>query len=734
MTLQSLPVEILIKIWASLEEAVADQEEEEEEEKEKEQAEEKQLEAESNLNALVQTCRFFHDLFNNALYAHAVQHNATHLSKWIGRAGQLQTLARFIAAGGDGVLRNPATTPLFTAARHGQTGVISMLMDMGIDLQMQSPKGKIALGLAAQRGHLELVRLFLDSGVPVDSRHMDNTTALMVAAAEGHDDVAELLMERGADPAAVDGWGSNADGRSVLAHAIIGGCAPHLIGLFLAHAPGDVLNELDGYMSYPLGLAAERGDIPAAKLLLAAGASLDTGGRDNTPLRMAIEAGEEEMAQFLLDAGADPNENPSQYAPLPLAASMGCHEILADLLKRGTDPFYVLPWGETPLSLASWKGHYDCVKILLDAGVPPELDKQRPHTPLVSALKHGHNDIALLLAKRGAKLNPAYDERHHTPLIWAIRNAHVKLVKLLLESEVDVHAGTRYGNAPIIVAAMHGQSELVKLLLEHGADPSAYNEHGCTALTIAAQRGWLEVILALLDYEPGTAQTNDSTEQLCLSGLRIQTHTRDIIEKQDFSGRTALFHATANGHHEIVAVLLLRGSKVVDLKSRAGRSPRSVMETWLTKPELLVDRQAVTAIQQMFNNPKAAGRFLDTKWSPGSRATNISRRKTMAELITTTLDLDLWLFLQFEVPCHRCQTPLAEYSEIFVCDICSNGARRMCAECITRRKGKNQQLCEQAKHKLTRLQPFEHPPRREKWVWLREFWSAHLASPGQNQD
>jgi ankyrin repeat protein len=125
-------------------------------------------------------------------------------------------------------------------------------MDMGIDRQMQSPKGQIALGLAAQRGHLKLVRLFLDSGLPVGSRHMDNTTAFMVAAAEGHDNVVELLLERETDPAAVDGWGSNTDGRSVLVHAIVGGCASYLIELFLAHAPEDVLNELDGYMSCPL--------------------------------------------------------------------------------------------------------------------------------------------------------------------------------------------------------------------------------------------------------------------------------------------------------------------------------------------------------------------------------------------------------------------------------------------------------------------------------------------------
>jgi mannitol-1-phosphate/altronate dehydrogenase len=120
MTIQTLPVEILIKIRASLEE-VAEEEEGEVEIEDKQQEEAKQAraqQAEANLNALIQSSRFFHEVFNNTLYAHAVQHNATHLSKWIGRTGQLQILARFIDAGGD-VLGNPKTTPLFAAARHG---------------------------------------------------------------------------------------------------------------------------------------------------------------------------------------------------------------------------------------------------------------------------------------------------------------------------------------------------------------------------------------------------------------------------------------------------------------------------------------------------------------------------------------------------------------------------------------------------------------------------------------
>ncbi|KAL2835557.1 ankyrin repeat-containing domain protein [Aspergillus pseudoustus] len=702
MHFQSLPTELLLQIWSNLEE-------------------------EADMNSLVLACARFHRVLNSILYKDAIETDAHGLAKWIGRTGQTQTLQHFITAGGDAVNNNRNTTTLFAAAKHGQKGIIRLLIDRGIDLEWKTEKGKAALGYAAREGHIELVRLFLDSGVPVDFRMEDGTTAIMYAAREGHNEIVELLLERGADPAAVDDWD-----RSVLRHAIDGDCAINLIELLLEKTTEN-LDDSDGYDGFPMGLAVERGNIPVVKFLLAAGASLDSGGREYTPLRMAIEACNEEMVRYLLDAGADANETPAQYAPLPLAASNGYHRIVDLLLERGADPLYVLPWGETPLIMAASKGYYRVVKRLLDAGVPPELEAERPHTALVSALVDGHDSIAVLLAERGALLDPPYDSKELTPLAWAIRNGNKKLVRLILEGGGNVQAEASHRMAPIIIAAMAGQADMVKLLLQHGADPRSENDQGCTPLAIAAQRGWFDVALALLDHErvnasPATVPvqaTQVRHSSLSPPALATKSQDRLTIDKADTHGRTPLFHATANGYYNIVRALLSSGSGAMDTTTSAGRSPRSVVQQWFAQPELVVDDSAAAAeIQSMFHYADAGSTIPDNaiKGEEDDSATMALRRQTMHEFISVTPKLDIWTYLGYETLCHHCSTPINKYSEIFVCGQCEGGKWAACPECIARRDGQNEQRCLQAGDELRRLPPFQHPkkPGRERWVLLRE--------------
>lgn len=58
----------------------------------------------------------------------------------------------------------------------------------------------------------------------------------------------------------------------------------------------------------PLDIAAKRGDVAVAKVLLEAGAQVDFAtGRVVTPLLYACDKGREDVLQVLLDAGANPS-------------------------------------------------------------------------------------------------------------------------------------------------------------------------------------------------------------------------------------------------------------------------------------------------------------------------------------------------------------------------------------------------------------------------------------------
>lgn len=119
---------------------------------------------------------------------------------------------------------------------------------------------------AAQNGNLQQVQSLLDSGFNPNTANPHGVTGLLRAVMFNHAEIAKLLISRGA--------------RITTAHGL-----PTL-----------------------LGLAAQKGNMEIATLLLAQGAPVDE--RDNmgvTALFKAAYSGQLEMAKFLLSKGADRN-------------------------------------------------------------------------------------------------------------------------------------------------------------------------------------------------------------------------------------------------------------------------------------------------------------------------------------------------------------------------------------------------------------------------------------------
>ncbi|WP_333023055.1 ankyrin repeat domain-containing protein [Wolbachia endosymbiont of Pentidionis agamae] len=77
----------------------------------------------------------------------------------------------------------------------------------------------------------------------------------------------------------------------------------------------------------------------------------------------------------------------------------------------------------------------------------------------------------------------------------------LKIVKFLLEKEVDVNAVDNYGYTPLHHAAEKGLTEIAKLLLENEADVSAIDKDGETPLHWAAKNGRVDAIELLINKE-----------------------------------------------------------------------------------------------------------------------------------------------------------------------------------------------------------------------------------------
>jgi ankyrin repeat protein len=86
------------------------------------------------------------------------------------------------------------------AVINGYTGIVSLMLDAGADVEEKEFPLMSPLMSAACRNHVETVRLLLDRGASIDLVSRSNRmTALMFAALKGRVETGRLLIARGAD-------------------------------------------------------------------------------------------------------------------------------------------------------------------------------------------------------------------------------------------------------------------------------------------------------------------------------------------------------------------------------------------------------------------------------------------------------------------------------------------------------------------------------------------------------
>jgi uncharacterized protein len=103
-------------------------------------------------------------------------------------------------------------TALMMAAAEGNSDIVEILLDRGVDVNQKSRSGGTALMWAATgnpedhlrtsklaSGKLATVQALLGKGAFVNAQDYDGMTALMVAAKAGNSDIVRALLQRGAD-------------------------------------------------------------------------------------------------------------------------------------------------------------------------------------------------------------------------------------------------------------------------------------------------------------------------------------------------------------------------------------------------------------------------------------------------------------------------------------------------------------------------------------------------------
>lgn len=149
----------------------------------------------------------------------------------------------------------------------------------------------------------------------------------------------------------------------------------------------------------PLYIAAEKGYVAMAELLLSKGANY----RDSaSPLHIAAENGHIPMADFFLKRGISVNhrDNQSHRTPLYKAVKNKKHEMVRFLLQEGAGVDLPNLFGETPLHIATSLGDVSMVALLLQKGANVNAQTQSGATPLHYAASIGNVELLKVLLNR----------------------------------------------------------------------------------------------------------------------------------------------------------------------------------------------------------------------------------------------------------------------------------------------------------------------------------------------
>jgi ankyrin repeat protein len=394
----------------------------------------------------------------------AVERDDIELADLLIRAG-----ARVDARTREGVM------PLQLAAVNGSAQMLDRLLKAGADPNAPlTAASDTAVMMAARTGKPDAIRVLVEGGANVNAKESwGGTTALMWAVSEGHALAAQALIAAGADVNARSNYVAAANGRGFEGRTPVANRAEPKTEEFAS-----------GWLT-PLTLAAREGDVELARILLDAGADVNTvAGDGKTALAVAIFNGTYDVASLLVDRKADVNKADAQrFTPLFWAVD-----------RRNMETAPNFPWMVTadPMPL---------IRKLLDAGANPNAivnntprARMREGSPrivfataLMRAAFAADLELVQLLLERGA--DPAILSRDNESMLSAaaglafVHGYHrgrspeerLAVVKLFVTLGNDVNWADDYGITPLMAAGNFGNVPIIQYLIDAGADLSAHD-------------------------------------------------------------------------------------------------------------------------------------------------------------------------------------------------------------------------------------------------------------------
>ncbi|WVZ49679.1 hypothetical protein U9M48_001016 [Paspalum notatum var. saurae] len=319
---------------------------------------------------------------------------------------------------------------------------------------------------------------------------------------------------------------------------------------------------------------------------------------------------------------------------LHIAAGEGHCDLITELcLRDGTLLSSANSWRDTPLHSAARTGHADAVEALVRlARSSVEEDRLREivggrnsdgDTALHLAARHGHGEAVEVLIMLAPELAEVVNGAGVSPLYLAVMSGSVRAVQTIVGcanasaagpmSQNALHAAVFKGSemvslllgwrtaiatdvdrnqsSPLHFAASEGDCSIIQEILTR-APHSAYmqDSDGLSALHAAALMGNGPAVKLLLKFCPGTADIRDKHGKSFLHAASLRGHSsivslvtknrmlKNILNKQDREGNTALHLAVQAGEYKVVSKLLSSGKVHVHIMNNAGHTPSDLIE------------------------------------------------------------------------------------------------------------------------------------------------------------
>ncbi len=95
---------------------------------------------------------------------------------------------------------NPGATALTSAAAHNKTALVKLLLENGVNIEIESPAdGRTAVMAAALYGYDDTLKLLIGHGANVNAKNCFGNTALLWASGYAHVQTVEILIAANAD-------------------------------------------------------------------------------------------------------------------------------------------------------------------------------------------------------------------------------------------------------------------------------------------------------------------------------------------------------------------------------------------------------------------------------------------------------------------------------------------------------------------------------------------------------